>query len=183
MRAPRPLLLLACSLAGLLAACESNPILSGKTTVLVPIAGGQTARMTFGSQGPILEENADFRMATMPTLAPSADKKHVDYDFKVAFKGAAVPRRVQVEDISEDPVLTLIEDDAPQLKDRLWHGQILRMDMKDKRLGWLTSLDDTVRVLRFSVTYPDGRVSALDQAVSYPGLLKQLIRRTLGLDY
>ncbi|HVW20131.1 MAG TPA: hypothetical protein VHC86_02870 [Opitutaceae bacterium] len=183
MRATRTLLLTLGSLAGLLAGCSSNPILGGNTTVLVPIAGGQTARMTFGGGGPVLEQNADFKVASMPTLAPSRDRKHVDYDFQIELKRDVLPRSITVEDISEDPIQTLLEQAPPAMQGRKWRGQILKMDMSDKRLGWLTSLDDTVRVLRFTVVLPDGRASVVNQAVSYPGMLKALIRRTLGLNY
>jgi len=183
MRATRTLLLTLCSLAGLLAGCESNPLISGKTTVLVPIAGGQMAKMTFGSKGPILEENADFKITGLPTLAPDKAKGYVDYEFGLEMKSDAIPRSITVDDFSEDPILVLVQDKAPHLTKRVWRGSVLKMDGKDKRLGWLTSLDDSVRVMRFTVVLADGSVSTVNQAVSYPAYYKEIIRKSLGLGY
>ena len=79
--------------------------------------------------------------------------------------------------------MTLIEDSAPKLNKGEWRGAVTNLDLKDRRLGWMTSLDDSVRVIRFTVVLADGRTSVLDQAVSYPGLYKAVIRKALGADY
>jgi hypothetical protein len=141
------------------------------------------ARMTFGSKGPILEENADFRTTGMPSLAPDKVKGTIDYEFGLEMKSDAPPRSVKVEDFSEDPIVLLLQDDAPHLTKRVWKGSILQIDGKDKRLGWLSSLDDSVRVIRFTVVLADGSVSTLNQAVSYPAFYKEIIRKSLGLGY
>lgn len=169
--------------AALLAGCESNPIISGKTTVLVPVAGGRTAAMTFGKNGPEEEENADFKVASILPLEPDKDKKHVDFVFQLQFKGDQAPRSVKVEDISEDPIMTLYQDDHPKLTNRRWVGELMKLDGKDKRIAWVANVDDTIRVLRFTVVMPDGRTSVLEQAISYPGLIKTYVRQVLGMGY
>ena len=49
-------------------------------------------------------------------------------------------------------------------------------------MAWLTQLDDSIRVYRFTVTRPDGTQAVLKQPQMFPIFMKQLIRAMLGLD-
>lgn len=141
------------------------------------------ASMTFGNNGPIAEENGDFKVATILPLAPSKEAKRVDYDVKLKFKGGARPTRIKVEDVSEDPIVLVMEDASPHLDQGVWEGKIIGLDSKDRRIGWVLSLEDSVRVLRFTVVLADGRTDTIEQAVSYPAVLKTMVRKVLGVDY
>jgi len=176
-----PLLAAAIALGGLLAGCDT-PFAVSDTTILVPIAGGEKVEVTYGKNGPVMEEKDGVRMEAA-TMDLSADKKHLVYLFKIAFKNGVVPRRVTISDLTDDPAQTVVEDDAPVLKDGHWLAPRIDRGPNDPTLDWVKTVDDSMRIYRMTVVLADGSQVVLNQPVSFPGFLKTAIRKTIGLDY
>jgi hypothetical protein len=118
----------------------------------------------------------------LAALNPSTDKKHVVYNFEMAVKSGLVPRRIQIEDQTEDPVHTIVDDAAPHLDGGRWKLTTTVLDPKDAGNEWITQLDDSIRVFRVTVTLADGTTVVLRQPALFPVYEKQLIRVMLGID-
>jgi len=164
--------------AAALAGCAAP--FTNSNTVLIPIAGGKTTEMSFNSRGPVLRSGGGVQLVTAG-LFPAADRKHVDYVFEFSLKGGAAPKRVTIEDMTEDPTQVLVDDTAPRLNNGYWKATTPTLDPKDRGTIWLTQVDDSVRVFRFTVVLGDGTSVVLDQAAVYPGPLKAAIAKMAGL--
>jgi hypothetical protein len=171
----------ATALGAILAGCDT-PFAVSNTTILVPIAGGQKVEVTYGKNGPEMARKDGVQMEAA-SMDLSADKKHLVYLFKIAFKNGVVPQRLTIEDLTDDPAQTVVEDGAPSLKDGHWVAVRVDRGPNDPTLAWIKTVDDSMRIYRTTVTLADGSQVVLDQPVSYPAYLKAAIRKAVGLDY
>lgn len=176
-----PLLAAVTALGALLTGCDT-PFAVSNTTILVPIAGGEKVEVTYGRAGPVMVLKNGVQIETS-ILDLSKDKKHLVYVFKFLVKNGATPRRVLVADLTDDPAELIVDDHAPQLTNGHWVAERVDRDPRgDPTLAWLGTVDDSMRIYRFTVTLADGTVVVLDQPVSYPGYLKGAIRKASGVD-
>jgi hypothetical protein len=180
MSLPQPLtlgrLLLLLAAAAALAGCN------GGEPFLVPIAGGGRAEVAYTKHGMVMSENDDLRIDQAQVLV-TKDHKHLIYLFALTAKSGFVPKRVEIEDVTEDPVQVLCVDDHPRLVRGLWRNPDKLWDLGDPAIKWLYTVDNSIRVYRFIVTGADGQTTTLDQAQIYPAGIKAAFRYVLGLKY
>jgi hypothetical protein len=169
------------ALGAVLAGCDT-PFNTGNTTVLVPIAGGDKVEVSFGSKGIVMaaKDGVQIEAASLG-LAP--DKKHFYYDFRFSSKPGVEPKHVTVTDLTDDPVSVVADDPDPRLVNGHWAAAKTPRGVKDPTIAWMMTVDDSMRIYRFTIDLADGSQVVLDQPSSFPGYLKSGIRTTLGLDY
>jgi len=94
-----------------------------------------------------------------------------------------VAKRITIDDQGEDPPRLLVDDYDPKMSSTgQWKLTTPVLDLKDSGLEWITQLDDTIRVYRFTVVLADGSKVVLRQPAMYPVIEKALIRKMLGID-
>jgi len=172
-------LILAAAAVLVLTGCTAGS-LGSTTTVLLPVAGG-TVPFSYGSHGPILEEKDGVRMEGAG-LEANLEKRQVEYYFKFAVKPGAVPLRVTIVDITEDPVQIVCEDRAPRLVNGEWTAPVVPLDAKDPSLGWLFNVEESLRAYRITIPMSDGRTVVLTQVQAYADVIKAALRKALGLE-
>jgi hypothetical protein len=153
---------------------------SSGATVLVPVMGGrEKVRVEFTSHGPA-HASADGFEVTQAGFVPNPAPKPPDFSFTVSVKGVPPPRRIVIEDITEETAVLFFKDENPTVKDGMWHGLIAGIDAHDPRTEWLYRLNNDLRIYRFTITTADGHTLVLDQPSNYPTFLKMAIRTSFG---
>jgi hypothetical protein len=157
--------------------------MTSSNTYMVPLSNGETMEMSIKNGGLTLADQDGIRIVEAGALNPSATKKEIVCTFQLIVKSGHAPKRILIEDMTEDPVRVVVDDPAPKL-DAANHWKLTTpvLDAKDPIFAWLTQLDDTIRVYRFTVTLADGSQVVLKQPQMYPVFMKQLIRKMLGMD-
>ena len=104
------------------------------------------------------------------------------YEFALHFKRGCKPASIVVEDDTEDRIWSLYEDRAPKLlKGDFWIATTPGFNPNEERMNWLNTLDNGVRVLRFTVTLTDKSVHVLRLPIFVPGQAKAIFRSELGI--
>jgi hypothetical protein len=161
------------SLAAVFTGCTTT------TTVLVPVLGDtEKIRVDIGSSGPAKVSGDGFEV-TFAGFIPHPAPQRPDFAFGFTVKNAQAPRRVIIEDITEEKSTLLLTDDAPTLSGNQWRRDVTGMLATDPRLEWLTKLNNEMRIYRFTITAADGHKVVLNQATSYPGFAKTQILESL----
>ena len=144
-------------------------------TVKREIAGGEMATLHFHAGNVVQPETSDFRVEK--TIF-SVDSKELNgcYVFSFDVKGGELPRRVTVDDVSEDPVTNWVDDDHPAFKAGHWEFRTRRIGFDEKTMRWLHELDASVRVYRFTIEKADGTKVVLDAAGVYPMGVKEFVK-------
>jgi hypothetical protein len=171
--APLPLLAAAILLAG----CTN--------TLLVPITGDKTAEVVFGGSGPELASRGGVKI-TRAGMELNPKSKAINYIFDFIVSDGRAPRSILVEDVSEQEPApnVLAEDSHPHLTaDRHWHFVSPSKMADDPDLAWISNIEATMRVYRFTVVTADGDQVVLYQPTQFSAYLKTAIRKTLGLTY
>ncbi len=180
MHIPTPLR--AAALLGLVAVLAGCAVpMTSSNTFLVPMTNGETLTMSYNSQG-VVKQSAGGVTVVQADLMPSADKKRISYVFEFMVKGSLEVREVMVQDMTDDPIQVLAHDAAPVLAKNHWKFTTPALDPKAHGMEWLIQLDETIRVFRFTVTLGDGTKVVLDQPAVEPVIIKQLIRKMLGIE-
>lgn len=170
------LLLPLAAAAGLtLAGCASEAL-------LIPTADGHQAVLARGSHGIEWAQNDDMQIGAARVELVRGSPR-IAYILGFMAKPGFVPVRVAVDDVTDNPIVPLVEDDAPHLVRGMWVCAQRPRDVKDPGVKWLLTVDDSIEVFRFAVTGADGRVSVLYQPVVFPAMLKTAVRHVLGLNY
>jgi len=119
-----------------------------------------------------------FLFQYVPTKLPDGAKRVV-IRFDAGFTKGATPARIVVSDISEDPIMTLVDDRAPTLDGFVWQGKTSPLGTADDFIKFMTNIDNSIRVYRFTFTLKDGSVHVLTLPIMVPGFLKEAIEKTL----
>lgn len=150
--------------------------------MVVPIAGGGTARVPLSKNGvPMTSEDGIEITAAGITINP--DKKPV---YTLGFKDTRhrVLRQVRVEDVSDDAAIALVDDKEPKSSAAgEWSANTDPMGATDRRLKWLETVSNSTRVFRFTLTFADGRTQTLLQGMQIGAPTKAALRGILGLNY
>jgi hypothetical protein len=176
---PRFFQLAPIALAASLAGCAVP--MTSSNSYIVPLANGDKMEMSVVAGGIALQSGGGIHIV-QASLAPMADKKHVAYVFEVTVKDGLVLKHVTVEDMTEDPVRVLADDPGPRVTAGHWKFTTPALDPKDPGTVWITQLDDTIRVFRFTLTLADGHQVVLKQPSMYPIVLKSIIRKMGDMD-
>ena len=116
------------------------------------------------------------------TPGSEGEVKTFGYAFALKFLGGHVPTQIVVEDDTEQPILQLFNDPAPKLnQSKVWVGRSKGFNPADEHINWVNTLDNGVRVYRFTITMTDGSVHIIRAPIFVPGEAKAMFRAELGL--
>lgn len=111
------------------------------------------------------------------------EKKFV-YVFEFTVEGNRPLRHVRVEDVSDEPVVMLIDRADPTLSAAgLWHGESEPLSTGNGRLKWLATVSNSLRVVRVTLTFADGKTQVLHQGTLFPANIKSAVRQAMGQNY
>jgi hypothetical protein len=168
-------LALAGSLAVLLAGCATS-----EYTYTTRLADGQ--RMTFQMvKGRVEPGRSDGFETLIPRFDPDPKAKRLQMGFAFSADGAPPFKHVRVEDMSEEKPILLVDDAAPHLKSGVWIGRSPSFAADAPEVHWVTYLDDSFKVYRFTITLNDGRTIVLHQGFMVAGFMKAMLRQVLGM--
>ena len=149
-------------------------------TVEIRIAGGKTISAAITGRGPVPVEDARVKIEVAGMLiSPSRENSKeplLIWNFSFRAKGAQQPIAVKVDDVTLDPILALVSDDKPVLRDNTWAGRANSIPITKEALPWVFDPRPTMKVFRFTVRYADDQESVLHQLAMYPASAKQAIR-------
>jgi hypothetical protein len=174
----RPAFLLAALVALGLAGCATEVNYTTGTS------DGQ--RLTFRMINGQIQHASEAGIQTdTPRLDPNPKEKTMVYLVRfIDHKDGPPPRSVKVEDVSaEEPPVLLVEDTHPQLIHGEWRGASRPFTFEEPAMKWLTYLDQSFRVYRFTIVLADGRTIVLHEGLMVPGFGKAMIRKLLGQNY
>jgi hypothetical protein len=103
--------------------------------------------------------------------------KRLEIRFDAGFTKGYKPARVLVRDISEAPIMTILDDRAPKLDGYVWRGKTGSLGAGDDFIKFMTNIDNSIRIYRFTFTLVDGSVHVLTVPVMVPGYLKEVIEK------
>jgi hypothetical protein len=103
--------------------------------------------------------------------------KTLDFTFVVQFQAGSAPARIIIEDVTEAPIMPIFEDKDPKLvKNNLWGAVTSPINPHDEHINWLLTLDNSVRVYRFTVKMKDGSTHVVYKPVYLSAQMKNFIR-------
>jgi hypothetical protein len=108
--------------------------------------------------------------------------KTLAFSFVIQFKPGSLPAKILIEDDTETPILTIFQDDHPNvIKDNLWGGISKPFAPSDEHVNWVLNLDNNIRIYRVTVVLKDGTTHVLLKPVFIPSNMKQFMRSRLEL--
>lgn len=169
--------------AGLLCLGFAGCVVAPSVAMVQTIAGGESFEVKLDSKGVERAEDKDAKVTIAGIIIDSPSKK-AGYNAEIQIKSGFVPTHIVMEDISEDPVVMVLNDEHPVVTaEHLWKAVSTYRELDDSRFKWLMPLDNSVRVYRFTITTEDGRTLVYRQAAFYTSYVKEAIRRQLGSKY
>ena len=134
------------------------------TTAPVPVTDGVVTVQSLQ----VLPWEVDKAVGKAKTLA---------FTFVVQFQAGSVPARISIEDVTEAPILPIYEDKDPKvLKGNLWGAASSPVNAHDEHINWLLTLDNSVRVYRFTVKLKDGSTHVVYKPIYLSAQMKNYIR-------
>jgi hypothetical protein len=180
---PKKSLLLSAAAATLLlcVGCSMSP----DVATIVTIADGTKVDVPLGANGnqPVSDDAVSIRLLQFSPWDMGPDKpKAVAFHFIVEFLKGAQPTSIKIEDVTEDPIELIYEDDHAHLtKGNIWGAGSRPFAPQDEHVKWILTLDNNVRVYKFTVKLADGTVHTLLKPIIIPGFMKDFMRTQLGL--
>jgi hypothetical protein len=155
---------------------------TGDISMVATIAGGEKIRVPIGPNGAVLTREGGVQINTFSfTLNP--EKKFV-YVFEFTVERNRPLRHVRVEDVSDESAVTLIDRADPTLSAAgRWRGESEPLSTGNGRLKWLATISNSLRVVRFTLTFADGKTQVLHQGTLFPAGLKSTARQAMGQNY
>ena len=146
------------------------------------IAGGGKIRVPMGRGGPEMTNESGVQINTANfTLNPN---KTLQYVFEFTDSRNRALRSVQVEDVSDETAVAFVTDLQPKLSAAgRWRGDTPALDLSDPRMSWFSTISNSLRVFRLTLTFADGQTLVLHQGVFYPAPMKAAVRQTFGQNY
>jgi hypothetical protein len=120
-----------------------------------------------------------FLFQYVPTKLPDGAKRVV-IRFDAGFTKGVKPASIVVRDISEAPIMTIVDDRAPILNGFVWQGKTEPLGPSDDFIKFMTNIDNSIRVYRFTFTMVDGSVHVLTLPIMVPGFLKEAIEKNIS---
>jgi hypothetical protein len=111
-----------------------------------------------------------------PMTLPDGTKR-LEIKFDAGFVKGAQPARIVVRDISEAPIMTILDDRSPAMDGAVWRGKTVPLGAADDALKFMTNIDNSIRIYRFTFTLVDGSVHVLTLPIMVPGYLKEAIEK------
>lgn len=155
---------------------------TGGIAMQTTVHGGERVKVSFQKGSPEMqsEDGVQINEATF-SMTPDKKVQHV-FSFTDARKRPLT--RVQVEDVSDEALIPLVDDAAPKLSAAgQWRVEVAPAEWKDPRITWLATVSNTLRVYRFTLTFADGRRLVIHQGAYFPAPMKVLVRQAMGQTY
>jgi len=168
------------ALFALLSGCVAPGM--GGLSMNATISGGEQVRIDFDHGQIVHPQNDDLKILT-GILEPNLKDKNFTYQFSFELKHDHVhpPQSVKVDDVTDDAPVSLVDDQHPVLiNGGVWTKRVGPVD--PDKVPWLTEIESTVRIFRFTVVTSDGRTLVLYQGASYPAVIKKVFREGMGID-
>ncbi|MEO7599016.1 MAG: hypothetical protein ABIV50_08795 [Opitutus sp.] len=140
--------------------------------IQIPLKGGSPERAKKGNL-------TVMHAALIPS--PTRDKKELLYLFGLQDSSAVPPSEIRVEDVTEDHAILMVEEKNPKFSKNLWSSTSKLFSGTDPEMNWVSHLDNSMRVFRFTVTGADGTKTVLNQGWMVPGWAKVPMRTALGM--
>jgi hypothetical protein len=101
---------------------------------------------------------------------------------QIVFAKGKTPLSILVDDVSDEPILSIVNDPHPKLNDEHhWNMLTAPHSPVDEYAKWVMTLDNTIRVYRFTVKLADGSTHVLRYPIFIPTRGKAIIRYELGV--
>jgi hypothetical protein len=178
MKITRVVLLVLVPVAAWLTGCMST----GEVIAMVPLADGTKLQVPMSGRGPQPTQTDDAQV-TAATFDLQAAEHTLTYHLGFKLRRPATVQHVQVADLAGDKPIVIVDDSAPKLTNDEWRSSVEPWPANDARLQWLYTVENSIRVYRFTIDLADGRHVVLDQAQIVPAFGKEQIRRQLGANY
>jgi hypothetical protein len=178
-RVPVPPFLLLVLLAA--PGCLMQPSFSAKTTT----ADGVLIEVPLTMSPPVIKDDAitvNKVVFTPWTVDKEKNIKGLALAFQLAFAKGQKPVSVQVDDVSDEPILNVFNDPKPVLTDKAhWNAVTVPHNPADEYAKWMLNLDNTIKVYRFTVKMADGSTHVLRYPIYVPSNMKAFMRSQLGV--
>jgi hypothetical protein len=149
--------------------------------VRLMVSGGDKVVFDLGRGEIVGEEQTDIYINSA-TLMTDATKKRGLYLFGATFKSTTPLKSVLVEDVTDPQAKEMVRDLEPKMKGATWIFTTEPVEGSDHSFGWVTELDESFRVYRFTFSFVDGRQVKLHRVTYYSPFVKPGLRKGLGLE-
>lgn len=145
-------------------------------------AGGKKVDVPLGPGGPAFTNDDNIRIE-LATFSVPPKKKELLYLFDVFFKKGVPPKRIIVDDVTEDPIHNLADETNPKLApDHRWRYAFEYKPTSIDQVPWLNYEGNALRVYRFTITFADGRTKVYYQGSALPAFVKDYVKLRLGFE-
>lgn len=127
---------------------------------------------------PAEDERVQIKIAGMligPTSENNRDPGLI-WNFSFRNKWRRQPIAVTVDDVTFDPIVTVLSDDKPALSKDTWSQTARPIPITKEALPWVFDSRPSMKVFRFTVRYADDESSIVHQLALYSASAKQAIR-------
>jgi hypothetical protein len=179
LRGPVPCLAILLA-AVLLAApgCLMQPTFSVKTTT----ADGVVVEVPLTKTLPVIEDDAMSVNRVLFTPVKVDKAYAITILFQLQFQKGQKPVLIAIDDVSDDPILNVMTVKDPVLTDKNhWNSASPPHNPADEYAKWMLTLDNTIKVYRFTVKLADGTTHVLRYPVYVPGMMKGYMRSQMGV--
>jgi hypothetical protein len=162
-----------------LSGCVVSPDVSARVTT----ADGQVVDLPLTSAPtPITDGVVTVQSIQIgPWEVKDGKAKTLAFTFVVQFQQGTAPAVITVEDVTEAPIIPIYEDrNAKIVKDNLWGAVSSPVGPHDAHVNWLLTLDNSIRVYRFTVKLTDGTKHVLLKPIFMSGGMKAYVRSVLS---
>jgi len=154
-------------------------------TIEIGIAGGQKITANISRGGPVRAEDLRMKIewagiGIRPNPTNSREPEFL-WNFSLQNKSTHNVAAVTVDDVTFDPVKTMVGDLEPVLQDEVWRGLAEPIVITKEALPWVYDDRVEMRVFRFTVRYDDDQRSVLYQLAMFQPLAKEQIREAAAL--
>lgn len=154
-------------------------------TIEIGIAGGQKIVANISARGPVPAEDLRIKIEVAGMFVGPSPKNSREpelvWNFSFRNKTNHNVLAVIVEDVTFDPIKTLVSDLEPVVRNDDWRGFAEPIGVTKEALPWVYDSGPTMKVFRFTVRYDDDQRSVLYQLAMFQPIAKEQIRERAAL--
>ena len=154
-------------------------------TTEIGIAGGQKIEARISRGGPVPAEDLRIKIEVAGMLVgpSSTNSREPELVWNFSFRNKTDHNvlAVIVDDVTFDPMKTLVSDLEPVLRNDVWRGFAEPIVVAKEALPWVYDSGPTMKVFRFTVRYDDDQRSVLYQLAMFQPLAKEQIRERASM--
>jgi hypothetical protein len=173
------------SLPGALAAVSlgvTGCLIQGNYSAKVTTADGVQIDVPLSREPVVVDDGTVSVKKFLFQPLPMDKGKGLALAFMLEFKQGAKPVAIQVDDISDTPILSVHTDNAPALSNKnMWSAGTPPRGSADDLVKWIMTLENTVKAYRFTVRLADGTTHVLRYPIFAPAPMKAYMRAQLGV--